>query len=1399
MSKRRLGIDIGSLYLTAVLIEDRAVVRSVYREHGGEIDAALDSVRADPGFGSPDTVGVTGSLANPGGRIIDGMLATVEGARWILPDSRNIIFIGGQSFSLILLDEQGKYREHTANPPCAAGTGSFLEQQAERLGLTVQELSRRAASFRGKAPRIATRCAVFAKTDITHAMQEGHSLDAICAGLCEGISRSLLDTLLKGRELSSPVGLVGGVSLNARIAASIETHLGRSVVVPAHSPLVGALGAALLGTASPVDFRDLFPKKTVGRTVREALPRNLADYPALHAFSIEERDGVETFLPNGKAAAGAGVFMGIDIGSTSTKAVLIDRDAQILGGYYARTGGDPIAAVQRLLRSMTRGSDAASPALLGVSTTGSGRRMIREVFQADREVNEITAHAKAAVFLHPGVDTVIEIGGQDSKFTRIRDGDVYLSAMNYVCAAGTGSFIEEQAKRLGVSLAEFSEMALADRAPFTSDRCTVYMERDLGAMLGEGWSRPSLAAAVLHSVRDNYLSKVVARSPLGKEIVFQGATARNRALVAAFEQHLGTPIHVSPWCHLTGALGAALLCREQGLTGSRFLWDTRPVAVQSEECRLCVNRCHLTVVQRGDARTGWGMKCGRDYAERSPAAHAGAEEVAGIERRFALRMAPLFAAPPDLSPPARRRAHITIGIPRCLASVSYGPLWHAFLSRLGFTVRESEEKGSAMEEGAAVVNSDFCAPMILAHGYVKQLLDSGVDYLFLPSVTNERDGEAPVIGGFRRKGTDSAFCYYSQYFPTVVDKLTAFTMKGRLIAPLVAFREMSDEKIALTLHAALQEHFPDLDPGETREAFQDAYALLQSAQGLWGKTFTRETAAKGTDGPLRVVLMGRPYVAFDPLLHLSLPRAFEKLGAEVYWQDELDLETHEPGYGNKYLERMHWHFGRQIIRVAEMAARTENLYPVFLTSFRCSPDAFLLSYVKDIFSHYGKPFLILQLDAHASDVGYATRIEAALQSFRSHRGRETREEGGDGKGAAAAVTHARDDALRGGDTVLIAAMDSLISTFWAQSFSRAGHPALLLDASAAALNTGYRFASGGECMPLAAIVGAAIERVQGEGLNPAETFFFIPTIPMACNMPQFPIFAEMAFQAAGIGGIRIGRINFMALGDSLPQSLAIKLLESYIVACILYKLQFRIRPYEKTVGDTERAFNAARDLISSAILAGTELRTSLGRAADLFRAVPRDETRGRKPRIALLGDLYVKYNAVVNEGIQSTVEAMQGELVVSSMSEYALHFFDIGIRQYGEDDRSYRLLRTIEGRYESIVKDLLEDQAEPDYAECVRLTDKYGLRHYLPGETAINVGRALFLCERGSVEAIIHVNPLFCCPGVVTASLFRKIQEDFGIPIIDIFYDGTGNPNKVLIPHLHYLRQRSPRQPARVP
>jgi predicted nucleotide-binding protein (sugar kinase/HSP70/actin superfamily) len=229
-------------------------------------------------------------------------------------------------------------------------------------------------------------------------------------------------------------------------------------------------------------------------------------------------------------------------------------------------------------------------------------------------------------------------------------------------------------------------------------------------------------------------------------------------------------------------------------------------------------------------------------------------------------------------------------------------------------------------------------------------------------------------------------------------------------------------------------------------------------------------------------------------------------------------------------------------------------------------------------------------------------------------------------------------------------------------------------------------------------------------------------------------------------------------------------------------------PYEIHTGEAEEILWKSRERIARAILEGTDLRSVLSGIVERFQGVERDESAGRKPRIGLLGDLYVKYNNLVNQNVQQVVQGLGGELWVPPLTEWPFHFYDADVRLYGDDPRHYKLLKTIEKRYERLASSLIQEQEEPDFAECVRLMEEYRITHYIVGETSINIGRALYYIEHKLVDAILHVNPIFCCPGVVTASIYRKIQEDFGIPIIDIFYDGTGNPNKVLIPHLHYLK-----------
>jgi len=650
---------------------------------------------------------------------------------------------------------------------------------------------------------------------------------------------------------------------------------------------------------------------------------------------------------------------------------------------------------------------------------------------------------------------------------------------------------------------------------------------------------------------------------------------------------------------------------------------------------------------------------------------------------------------------------------------------------------------------------------------------------------NERDVENNPELLFKDKTRDAYYCYYSQYLPTIVSKLTSFDIEEKLISPLLYFNHRDIKGIARDIHDAMKERFPDLEVKEVQSSFEHAYKRFNRAWNRMRSTFEQITSSSSGDQAIRIALMGRPYVLFDPVLNLGIPAKLEELGAKAFWQDEFSLDEFELSYAKKFHERMHWHYGRKIIKLAEYCATADNLFAVYLTCFRCSPDSFLISYVKDIFNHYDKPFLILQLDELSSDTGYTTRIEAGLRSFRNALNREQVM-----PQEMLQTTTARNDRLEQGDTVLIPFLDQLISGFWVDCFTAAGYDARLLNADERSLNTGYQYVNGGECLPLASIIGGVIEQVKGAGLNPEKTFLYLPTVCLACNFPQFPILSDMVFQSAGLKGLKIGLINSMAPGGVLSQSLSTRIFQSYIIGCIIYKMFNRIKPYERVPGTTESAMKRAQGMISKALRAGTDLRAALTEATEVFRGVERDESGGRKARIGLIGDLYVKYNEVMNQKIQALVEELGGELIIPSMTEYPFHFYDADIRLHGADPRSFRILRAIEQRFEKIAADIIGDQLEPDFEECVRLMDEYKIRHYIAGETSINVGRALYYISKNGVDAILHINPMFCCPGVVTSSIYRKIQEDFGIPIIDIFYDGTGNPNKLLIPHLHYLHQR---------
>lgn len=1392
----KAGFDFGSKNMGVAILDNDRVIFSDSLPHNGDIAGSfqkiLDRIQKVVGLKSILTYGLTGNIKIDGKRVYDPVIASVEANRYLNTYCRNIFSIGCESFYLVRLDKNFNYVNHIVNSDCASGTGGFIDQQAERLGFSTQTLAEKADEYTDKPPAIATRCAVFAKSDIIHAQAKGFSKEAICAGLCEGVARNVLSNTVQGKELPGQVLFTGGMGLNKKIVRQLSKGLKKKVQVPKQALVFNAIGAAILGEEPFDGIHDIL--KGIRRVTppRQPLGIHLENYPDFDQDEHQIEDGIEitryarldTNATNGQDVEFK-VYIGIDVGSTSTKAIVMTREKKILIGLYGRTKGDPVGAVSLLLAKLKQIFSKVNLTILGVGTTGSGRQLIYQVIKADEAINEITAHAIGATFIDPNVDTIIEIGGQDSKFTQLSNGRVTNSVMNYVCAAGTGSFIEEQAKRLSISLSDISNLARNQKAPFTSDRCTVYMERDLNLFLSEGWQKEQIIAAVLYSVRDNYLSKVVGKSLMGNHVYFQGATARNKALVAVFENELNKKISVSKYCHLTGALGCAVSLSQKQFEQTRFTGMDFSYKTQTETCNLCANQCELRVYTLGDTKTAWGLKCGREYGDKTA---RNSNTRSHIEQQYEKIFSATAKAP--------GQPEMTVGLPQALFMKEYGSLFTDFFHHLNIGVITGKSSGKQLRKGMEMMNADFCAPMALSHGMVASLNLEKIDFLFFPTIINEQNlmEVLPREIPFQEKMTDGYFCYYSSYAPSIIENLPGAKLKVPMVSPKIKFNNIDDKGVAADLAIKLEGviHRPRK---EIMEAFLAARKTFHKAREQWRQEGLKILAQP--EKKMKILLLGRPYALFDQRINLGIPQKLEEMGLDLLNQSMFQDNTSTPP---NHMENMHWYYGQQLLIAAEFAARNPDIYPVFLTCFRCSPDAYLITYFKEIMERAKKPYLVLQLDEHSSDVGYMTRIEAAIDTFRSDTFRSDTLSANTFKTDISKNNFSKTtgpdpfqpdpiqaDQFQPDDTILIPATDKRINQFQKLVFQAAGFKALVLDLDTAMMNQGYRYASGGECLPNVAITGSLIHALGTGDIDSKKAILYLPNICLSCNFNQYANLVRVACKNAGFDGVRIMNFNGLTAVPGIGSKTNAHLLSASILGSLLEKLKRRYQPYEQALGDIQALIDQSEKLVEHHITQKKSLLTAAKEIRQLFDpiALPRE----RKPIIGILGDMYAKFNAVLNDDICDYVESLGGEVLLPSYNELVLHTMHADVVENGMDGRLLSTMTRYEQRFESVFKGLMDESFEPSQEECTELTTKFGLKNFIAGETAVSVGRLLYYIRHDIVDAIIHINPLLCCPGVISASLFKNIQERFNLPVIDLFYDGTNKPNKTIDPLMFYLKQ----------
>ena len=739
-----MGIDLGSVSLNMVVVDaENKVKTAIYRRtEGRPLPVLLESLEAL----SADFLAFQGIVATGSGRKLLGQILNIpdineivtqaKAACYCNPDIRTIVEIGGQDSKLIFVDRDKRTGEpvvvdHVLNEVCAAGTGSFLDLQAHRLGIQVERMG--SLALKAKHPaRISGRCSVFAKSDMVHLLQEGTPKPDIVAGLCHALALNFITNLGKGKPFSEPIVFQGGVAANPGVVKAFEKHLALSsgrLIIPEHFLVMGAFGAAIMaqnGHGLPTRAERLKKTGRLIQDVKRAVQADKRRRPTAHLKPLVPPKGRNKTadryynIPKKKAIE---AFLGIDVGAVSTNIVLLDTHGDIMAKQYWFTQGELAETVRKGLKEMgERVGDRIC--IRGVGVTGSGRYFIGDFVGADTVINEISAQARAALHCDPAVDTIIEIGGQDSKFIRCANGQVFDFEMNKVCAAGTGSFLEEQAARLKVPIRKsFSQLAFSSDSPVDlGARCTVFMESDLVHHQQTGKSVGDLTAGLAYAIASNYQEKVVGTKKMGQHILFQGGVAGNQSVAVAFENILRQSITIPEHHNVTGAMGAALAARASAPSSSRFAGfqlKDRPYAVKTFECSKCPNRCRIHGIYIEDKLTSHcGSLCGRYDQSVDCSAYAHLPDLVQ-ERIDGLMQATSKTTDAEGAGPL-------IGIPRVLGFFDRFPFWNAFFDALGHPIVLSEQTNKTLvQQGMAHVPSETCFPVKAVYGHMVDLIVQG--------------------------------------------------------------------------------------------------------------------------------------------------------------------------------------------------------------------------------------------------------------------------------------------------------------------------------------------------------------------------------------------------------------------------------------------------------------------------------------------------------------------------------------------------------------------------------------------------------------------------------------------------------------------------------------------------
>ncbi len=1360
---KSLGICVGASTLKVVELDgERTIVRSIVQKHECDPRKVLKDTLRSLNLEDYSSVTLTGrklkDLVNL--PVITEVEAAEHAIKHILRDSKEpfnaLISLGGENFIVYELDDRRNIvNVHTGNK-CASGTGEFFLQQIRRMNVGVEEAIRQA---QGSTPYyVSGRCSVFCKSDCTHALNKGVPIGTICAGLGNMIAEKVLE-LLKSFQKKN-ILVVGGVTKNTYVMDKLKESV-ENLVVPREADIFEALGAAIHalenrrkpGAKIFIDEK----KSSFGQ-----LPA-LADAGCLVEFKEQKKAMAET---------GDECILGLDVGSTTTKAVLLrTKDDATVASVYLRTNGDPVRASRECYREIDRQLHGMDVSIIGLGVTGSGRQIAGLHALTDGIVNEIIAHATGATFFDKEVDTIIEIGGQDAKYTYLVNGVPCDYAMNEACSAGTGSFLEEASKEsLDIDYHEIGDLALqAASPPNFNDQCAAFISSDIKNASHEGIGRENIVAGLVYSICMNYNNRVKGSRKIGEKIFMQGGVCYNRAVPLAMATLLGKKIVVPPDPGLIGAFGAALELKDKigkgtivktsfslsELVGRQVEYgESFACPGTSERCDL---GCAINLVRINGRSYPFGGICNKYY---------------NTLRHLSIDPGPLDVVAKRQELVFRRNGQITgktIGLSKSFYTNMMHPLYYNFFSQLGMRVVLGE---SADPDGVRMSASSFCFPGEVAHGMFMNLLKKKPDYIFLPQVD-----ELHVEGSTAEGKGHQCTCILAQSEPYYLR--SAFReIEPKLISPVLDFSNGVDP---------LEDQFVNIakevgeDANKARAAF--AYASEKQRQFSSKKKELGDRALEELEkdrSKIGVVVFGRAYNAFADETNLGIPRKFASRGVVVIPFDCLRYGSEES------IENLNWATGQEIVKAARIVKRHPQLFGTYITNFSCGPDSFLVGYFRDIMKT--KPSLTLELDSHTADAGINTRIEAFLDIIQRYRSlqREDGEEksfspaglkssGGEYKFVA---SDGREYSVRDKRVKMVIPSMGTISTELASAaFRGIGFNA---EADSApdfrTLMLGRANTSCKECLPLILTTASLLESIKKRKSPEEMLLYFMPTAHGNCRFSQYYVFQKRLIEKQRVENVALLTLtaenNYAGLGNSDQ----IKILKSLVVADALDDIRNALLVLALDRGKADEIFAAQKRKIRECFEQGagklygilTEVSRELGRIEIKYPL-------SKAKKVLLAGEIYVRKDEFCSQEV--ILRLAKRDIVTrrSSILEWLYYVDHCVINEPGHKftlgewtEMSVRSL--LHHRVERKVKSIFASSGLCDPVmidmEKIITTGSRFINPAMTGEAIVVIGTFFHEMVK-DVDGMISIGPFACMPTRVIEAILGRESKVVGNKRLD--------------------------------